>query len=122
MLLSPERDEREQAEQGGCGAGNSLIGPLALGLDAEMAADLGEGDLDAPATNEPAQDVARIGREIGAQEGLRAELILAVAYQHVADGTWWPGCDQMVVPLTDLPSGQWTPGYSVFRSACSGVM
>jgi hypothetical protein len=22
----------------------------------------------------------------------------------------------------DLPPGQWTPGYSVFRSACSGVM
>src|SRR4051794_28298041 len=70
MLLSPEREEGEQAEQGGGGAGDGLIGPLALGLDAEMAADLGEGNLDAPATNEPAQDVARIGREIGAQEGV----------------------------------------------------
>src|SRR5215204_503501 len=85
MLMSPERDEGEQAEQGGGGASNGLIGPLALGLDAEVATDFGEGNLGAPATNKPAQDVERIGREIGAQEGLRAGLILAVAHQHVAD-------------------------------------
>src|SRR3954451_17006540 len=85
MLMSPERDEGEQAEQGRGGASDSLIGPLALGLDAEVAADLGEGDLHAPAANEPAQDIEWIGGEIGAQEGLRAELILAVAHQHVAD-------------------------------------
>ena len=61
MLMSPERDEGEQAEQGGGGAGDGLIGALALGLDAEMATDLGEGNLGAPATNEPTQDVERIG-------------------------------------------------------------
>src|SRR3954451_3558789 len=85
MLIGPERDEGEQAEQGGGGASDGLIGPLALGLDAEMATDLGEGDLGAPAASKPAQDIERIGGEIGAQEGLRAELILAVAHQHVAD-------------------------------------
>ena len=73
MLLSPERDKGEQAEQGRRGAGDGLVGPLALGLNAEVAADLGERDLDAPATNEPAQDVERLGLEIGAQEGLRAD-------------------------------------------------
>src|SRR3954447_24703617 len=85
MLMSPERDEGEQAEQGGGGSGDGLIGPLALGLDAEVATDLGEGDLGTPATRKPAQDIEWIGREIGAQEGLRAELVLAVAHQHVAD-------------------------------------
>ena len=85
MLISPERDEGEQAEQGGGGAGDSLIGPLTLGLDAEVATDLGEGDLHAPAASKPAQDIEGICREIGAQEGLRAELILAIAHQHVAD-------------------------------------
>src|SRR4051795_10680504 len=85
MLLSPERDEGEQAEQGGGGARDGLIGPLALGLDAEMATDLGEGDLGAPAASKPAQDIEWIGGEIGAQERLRAELALAVAHQHVAD-------------------------------------
>src|ERR1044071_883282 len=85
MLRDPEGDEREQAEQGGGGAGDGLIGPLALGLDAEMATDLGEGDLGAPAASKPAQNIEWICGEIGAQEGLRAELILAVAHQHVAD-------------------------------------
>src|SRR5919112_2803056 len=85
MLMSPERDEGEQAEQGGGGAGDGLIGPLTLSFDAEMATDLGEGDLGAPAASKPAQDIERIGCEIGAQEGLRAELLLAVAHQHVAD-------------------------------------
>src|SRR3954452_10826615 len=85
MLMSPECDEREQAEQSGGGAGDGPIGPLALGFDAEMATDLGEGDLGAPAASKPAQDIERIGGEISAQEGLRAELILAVAHQHVAD-------------------------------------
>ena len=84
MLMSPERDEGEQAEQGGGGAGDGLIGPLALGFDAEVATDLGEGDLHAPAANEPAQDIEWICREIGAQKGLWAELILAVAHQHRA--------------------------------------
>ena len=27
-----------------------------------------------------------------------------------------------IVVLFDLPPEQWTPGYAVFRSACSGVM
>src|SRR3954451_2128490 len=85
MLIGPERDEGEQAEQGGGGASDGLIGPLALGFDAEVAADLGEGDLGAPAASKPAQDIEWIGGEIGAQEGLRAELALAVAHQHVAD-------------------------------------
>ncbi len=85
MLIGPEGDEGEQGEQGGGGARDSLIGPLALGLDAEVAADFGEGDLGAPAANEPAQDIEWICREIGAQKGLWAELILAVAHQHVAD-------------------------------------
>src|SRR4029078_10327381 len=85
MMMCPERDEGEQAQQGGGGAGDGLIGPLALGLDAEVSAYLGEGNLGAPATNEPAQDVERIGREVGAQKRLRAELILAVAHQHIAD-------------------------------------
>src|SRR5690242_21824773 len=85
MLLSPKGEKGEQAEQGGGGSRDGLIGPLALGLDAEMATDLGEGDLGAPAASKPAQDIERIGGEIGAQEGLRAELALAVAHQHVAD-------------------------------------
>ena len=74
MLIGPERDEREQAEQGGGGACDSPIRPLGLSFDAKVARDLGEGDLGAPAANEPAQDIERIGGEIGAQEGLKLKL------------------------------------------------
>src|SRR4051794_41819078 len=85
MLMRPERDEGEQAEQGGGGASDSLIGPLALGLDAEMATDLGEGDLGAPAASKPAQDIERIGGGIGAQESPPAGRTLARAHPHRAD-------------------------------------
>ncbi len=68
MLMRPERDEGEQAEQGRGGAGDGLIGPLALGLDAEVATDLGEGDLGAPAANEPAAGANAHCRSLG---GLR---------------------------------------------------
>jgi len=85
MLIGPERDEGEQAEQSGGGARDGPIGPLALGFDTEVARDLGEGDLGAPAASKPAQDIERISGEIGAQEGLRAKFILAVTYQHITD-------------------------------------
>ena len=51
-----------------------------------MAADLGEGDLDRPATDEPAQNVERVGIEIGAEKGLRLEFALRVTHQDIADG------------------------------------
>ena len=38
-----------------------------------------------PAANEPAQDVGRLGFEIGAEEGLRLLLTARVAHQHPAD-------------------------------------
>src|SRR3954462_8651916 len=41
--------------------------------------------LDAPATDEPAQDVHRVGVQVGAQEGLRLLLAARVAHQHPAD-------------------------------------
>ena len=60
MLMRPERDEGEQAEQSRGGAGDGLIGLLALGLDAEVARDLGEGNFGAPAASKPAQDIERM--------------------------------------------------------------
>ena len=47
----------EQAEQAGRGAGDGLVGPLPLGLDAEVVADLPEGDFQPPALREPAEDL-----------------------------------------------------------------
>ena len=67
--VGPESDQREQAEQGRGGAQDREIGPLPLGLDTEVAANLGQGDLDPPAPDEPAQNRCGFGIEVGAQEG-----------------------------------------------------
>src|SRR4051795_9344763 len=58
----------EQAEQAWCGAGNRLVGPLPLGLDAEVVTDLSEGDLQLPALREPAEDLQRLLRQVGAEK------------------------------------------------------
>ncbi len=86
VIVRPERDQGKQAEQGRCGTLDGQFRPLPLCLDAEMTTDLGEGDLDRPAPDEPAENVERIGREIGAQEGLRFEFAERIAHQDVADG------------------------------------
>jgi len=53
QIISPERDESEEAEQHGRCSRNRLIGPLTLRLNAEMPSDFSEGDLNGPAPNEP---------------------------------------------------------------------
>ena len=65
--VGPEGDQGEQAEQGRGGAQDREVGPLPLGLDAEVAANLGQRDLDPPAPDEPAQDRRGLGIEVGAQ-------------------------------------------------------
>ncbi len=52
-----QRHDREQPEQAGRRAGDCLIRPLALGLDAEGVAHLAEGDLPLPTLDEPADDL-----------------------------------------------------------------
>ena len=42
-----------RGEQAGRRAGNGLVGPLTLGLDAEMGPCLLEGNLDLPASDDP---------------------------------------------------------------------
>src|SRR3954462_5590447 len=50
-----------------------------------MAAGFLEGGLHPPAADEPAQDVHRVGVQVGAQEGLWLFLTLWIADQHPAD-------------------------------------
>src|SRR3954467_10689353 len=86
QLVGPKRDQGKQAEEDWRGAVDGHVRPLPLGLDAEVAADLGECDLDRPATDEPAEDVERLRVGIGAEERLRFALTRWVADQDVADG------------------------------------
>src|SRR3954471_13138922 len=75
----------EQAEQAGRGTGDGLVRPLPLGLDAEVVADLSEGDLQLPALREPADDLQRLLCQVGAEQGLWVEALARVAQQHPAD-------------------------------------
>src|SRR4051812_18271356 len=50
-----------------------------------MAAGFLEGGLDAPTPDEPAQDVHRVGIQVGAQESLRLLFALWVAHEDPAD-------------------------------------
>ena len=79
----PEGDQGEQAEQGWGGARDREIRPLPL--DTEVAANLGERDLDPPPADEPAQDLRGFGIEVGAQESLRLPAAFGVPHQHPAD-------------------------------------
>src|SRR4029450_12448303 len=52
-----QSDYREQAEQAGRGAQDGQVGPLPLGLDAQVVAHLAEGDFELPSLDEPADDL-----------------------------------------------------------------
>jgi hypothetical protein len=69
-IVRPERDNGEQAEQNRGGAEDRLVGPLALGFDAEMSAHFLKGDFELPTTDEPGEYVARMSVEIGCQKCL----------------------------------------------------
>jgi hypothetical protein len=66
-----------------------LVRPLALNLDAEMGADLCEGDIGLPSTDEPGEDVVRTGVGIGGQECLGREFAGGVTNQQPADRHRW---------------------------------
>lgn len=84
--MGPDRDQREQRQQGRGGAGNGQIRPLPLGFDPEVTPDFFERHLDRPSADEPAQDIQRIGVDIGAQERLGIVIAGDVAHEDVADG------------------------------------
>src|SRR5262245_20250648 len=84
-IVGPQRDDGEQGEQGRSGAQDGLVGPLALGLDAEMGANFLESELDLPAADEPSENVVGMSVEVSCQECLRVELAGWITDQEPAD-------------------------------------
>src|SRR3954468_15793174 len=78
-------DDREQPEQAWRGTGDRLVRPLPLGFDAEVVAHLAEGDFELPALDEPADDLQRLLRQVGAEQRLRVEATAGIAQQYPAD-------------------------------------
>ncbi len=84
--MGEEGHQGEEPEQGGCGAGDRAVGPLALRLDAPVRTHLAEGHLELPAQDEPGDDLQGIGGEVGAKQSLGGELPPRVAHEHPTDG------------------------------------
>ena len=79
-----EGDQGKEAEQSRGGTEDGEIGPLALGLDAEVRAGLLKGDLELPAQHEPLHDLAGRHGQFGAEERLRVTLAVRITDQHPA--------------------------------------
>ena len=78
-------DPGKESQQDRRGAGDGQVGPLALGLHAQMGPHLLKSDLQLPAQHEPFQDLRRVCRRVGAQQGLGREGALWVSDQHPAN-------------------------------------
>ena len=82
-VAGPQADEAVEPEQDRGGPFDGEVGPLPLGLDAEMGAGLLECDFDLPSSHEDTDDLLRLDSGVGAEEGLR----LALAARVPGDGT-----------------------------------
>src|SRR4051812_20547574 len=80
-LCGKQGHQGEQPEQARGGACDGPVGPLTLGLDAQMRPGLLECGLQLPTLNEPAQNLVRVLVGIGAEQGLRVEPAKRVTHQ-----------------------------------------
>ena len=81
-------DPGEDSQQDGRGAGDGQVGPLALGFQAQVGPHLLKGNFQLPAQDKPFQDLGRVRRGVGAQQGLGGEGALGISDQHPADADW----------------------------------
>ena len=77
--------QEKSPSRAGRGAGDGEIGPLALCLHTQMGSYLVEGDLQLPAQYKPFQDLGRVRRRVGTEQGLSGEGALGVSDQHPAN-------------------------------------
>ena len=88
QLSGQPRDDGNQAQQGWGRAGNRRPLPLALGLHTQRGAGLLPRDFQAPPEDKPRQNLDRVHRQVGAQQGLGLEVGLRIAHQHPANRQW----------------------------------
>src|SRR5579885_2258021 len=74
QTVGQDGDEGEHTEQDGAGASDCPVGPLPLGFEADVSADLLESYFDLPALDEPGQDLIGSLLGVGAKqsEGIKA--------------------------------------------------
>ena len=92
-ITGPKRDEAVESEKCRRGSSDSVVGPLALCLDAQVSARFGERDLDLPSADVQRDDVGGFEGDIGTEEGLRLALCCAATTRmsgRVASPTYVP--------------------------------
>ena len=77
--------QEKSPSRAGRGTGDGEIRPLALCLHTQMGSYLVEGDLQLPAQYKPFQDLGRVRRRVGTEQGLSGEGALGVSDQHPAN-------------------------------------
>src|SRR5215207_8152500 len=82
VLMSEQRDHREQSQQRRSGPLDRSLGPMPLRLQSQALAYFLEGRLHLPASDEPGNDPLRLGTKIGAEERLGPELCSGVSDEH----------------------------------------
>src|SRR2546421_9270787 len=85
QLLRKNGHERKECQQGGSGAQNGQIRPLALGLDAQMSTNLVKGDFNCPAQDKPLDDLESLCLLIGTQQGQWLVSAFWVPNEHPTD-------------------------------------
>ena len=112
----------EQTEQAGRGARDCPVRPLPLGLDAQVVAHLAEGDFELPSLDEPADDLQRLLRQVGAEQGLRVEVPAGVAQQHPADRHDRQATVLAITDKPDAPAGKFADHVLVAKSGMVSVV
>ena len=129
QVVGDQDEPAEETEQDRGGAGNGGCRPLALGFDAQMGADLLEGNLHLPALQVGGEDGLGAPVGVGAEQGLGVRHPVGSRRSSQRKETvGWPGWYQRAVPVAAwrclwVPSGQrWVRGGQTVagwvRSAC----
>ena len=110
QIAGAQRYEAVEAEKCRGGPGDGIVGPLPLGLDAQVGPGFGKSHLDLPSADVQGDDVLGFEGDVGTEEGLRIALCVGIADQYPSDRQHrgaWPvpqgdvGCDSSALALCD---------------------
>jgi hypothetical protein len=85
LLMRKQGDQREETKQSRSGPSNGVIGPVALGPNAQVLAHFIEGDAHLPPEHEPGNDLFWRHIRVGTQEALRRECTMRIVNEDPAN-------------------------------------
>src|SRR5262249_30652211 len=85
-VIGHQADKSKQPEESWCRASNRLVRPLPLGFPAQVPAPFFKGHFDIPAQDKPLDNLGRLQREGGTEEGTGWHVALRIHHQNPTDG------------------------------------